>query len=272
MSRILITGGSGTLGQEIVQQLETTSNTVRIMSRKAAPPDVKIEWAQADLETGEGITEALRDVDIIINSASQALKANKVDIEGTRQMLAQARSCGVKHIIHISIVGIDRLSSYPYYQSKLEAEKVIMESGMPYSIARITQFHTLLDTFLSPLRKLPWTPLFSLPPTSLFQLIDPSEAAEYLMPFISEVPTGRIPDVGGPEVLALDEIAKLWLKAQNMWRPHFHLPIMLRETGEGLRHGYNTVPENKYGQITWADYLETRYGHMQSAKEQDGTA
>lgn len=271
MSRILITGGNGVLGSEVVKRLAGTAHTVRVMSRKRAPADARVEWAQADLETGVGITNALTGVDIIINSATHPFKAQKVDILGTRHLLEKARSAGVRHVIHISIVGIERITSYPYYRTKVEAEKVVMDAGVPYSIARITQFHTLLDMFLSPLRKLPWTPAFMLPETALFQLIDPGEAAEYLMPFISETAIGHIPDVGGPEVLALDEITDRWLKAQGLWRPRLHLPFLMPATGESLRHGYNTVPENKYGQITWDDYLQKRYGQVRSLPEKEVT-
>jgi hypothetical protein len=65
--------------------------------------------------------------------------------------------------------------------------------------------------------------------------------------------------VGGPQVLTLDTILRLWLQAQGITRTITYLPedpII----GEAFRQGYNTIPSNPYGKITWVDYLKIHYG------------
>jgi len=259
MAQILVTGGAGGLGREVVQRLCQTTHIVRVMSRASAPInlDQHIEWAQADVENGSGLAEAVTGIDIIINAMSLPARPQQVDVEGTARLLKAANNAGVKHVLHVSIVGIDRIPT-PYYQAKVAAEQVVIESGVPYSIWRATQFHSLLDNFLEPLRTSDSAPVFSRPPEAKYQLLDTGEAAEALLSHIDSPPAGRLPDVGGPQVLTLDTIAHMWLKAQGINREIKYLPEE-PFIGEAFRQGYNTAPTNPYGKITWADFLKQRY-------------
>ncbi len=278
MSRILVTGGAGSLGREIVARLKPTGNIIRIMSRSPQRPgqSAGIEWAQADLETGVGVTEAVKDVNIIINATTNGLtKPYQVDVVGAGKMLEYAKAAGVAHVIHISIVGIDRIN-FGYYKHKLEAEEMVKSSGVSYSILRATQFHTLPDIGLGSIRRYFFSPLFFIAPDAQLQLIDPGEVAEYLIPYVSEKAVGRIPDVGGPEILTMKQVTRMWLEAQGLKRPTFFAPIlpMMRGLSEGFQKGYNTCPQNKFGKITWADYLRRKYGAPAGAQSvpQKGSA
>lgn len=264
MTHILITGGAGGLGREIVKRLTGTGHTVRVMSRANAPTALEHgdEWAQADVETGAGVADAVADIDIIVNAISHPGRTQAVDIDGTRRLLAAAKQSSVSHVLHVSIVGIEHIPN-PYYQAKVAAEQVVMESGVPYSIWRATQFHTLLDGYLAPLRESNDAPILHYPPDTKFQLLDTGEAAENLLSYITAAPAGRLPDVGGPEVLTLETILRMWLDAQNLAHAVAFLPPD-PALGDILRQGYNTIPSNPYGTITWADYLRERYGQRVS--------
>ncbi len=266
MARILVSGGAGGLGREIVQRLKETTHTVRVMSRASAPValDKRIEWAQADVENSSGLDEAIKGVDIIVNSMTNPLNTQQVDVDGTRRLLAAARKANVGHVLHISIVGIEQLPN-DYYKAKVAAEKVVVESGVPYSIWRGTQFHSLLDYYLTALRNSDSAAILSQPPDAQYQLLDTGEAAESLLPYITAAPAGRLPDVGGPQVLTLDTIIRMWLEAQDINRAINYLaeePLI----GEALRQGYGTAPANPYGKITWADYLKQHYEQQISKK------
>jgi nucleoside-diphosphate-sugar epimerase len=87
---------------------------VRIMSRSPAPVKLAagLEWAQADLKTGQGLPAALAGVETIVHAATDPLKhARAVDVAGTGRLVAEARAAGVAHLVYISIVGIDRLQA-----------------------------------------------------------------------------------------------------------------------------------------------------------------
>jgi uncharacterized protein YbjT (DUF2867 family) len=62
--RILITGGTGTFGQALVNDLHGTGHTIRLTSRRPAPANAQMEWVQADLLTGQGLKESVQGVDV----------------------------------------------------------------------------------------------------------------------------------------------------------------------------------------------------------------
>ena len=146
MQRVLITGGAGALGREMVNLLTARDYTVRVMSRRSRPAteSAEIEWAQADLGAGTGISEAVVGVDTIVHAATNFLSSSKVDAAGTKRLLDAARAAGVSHVLYVSIVGIDR-NPFAYYQNKLKAEALIQESGTPGPFSgRCSSIHLLM--------------------------------------------------------------------------------------------------------------------------------
>ena len=255
MTRVLVTGGAGGFGRALVPRLISRGYTVRIMSRRAAPAGVTIEWVQADLESGMGLAAALADIGVVVHAATSPAKhTRQIDVEGTRRLLHAARAAEVAHFAYISIVGIDRIP-YAYYRHKLAAEALVTASSLPWSILRATQFHTLIDSLLRGTDRLP---LVLLPTDLHFQPIDVGEAAERIAEVVAAGPAGRLPDIGGPEVLTLGVLARDWMQARGRQRRIVYLP-MPGAFAAALRQGRNTCPDQRYGQITWADWLRKTY-------------
>jgi uncharacterized protein YbjT (DUF2867 family) len=258
MPRVLVTGGTGTLGRELVPRLTAAGHTVRVMSRRPGESNAlgDVEWAQADLLSGAGVEQAVAGVDIIVHAASSPLRDTRaVDVEGTRVLLEKAKAEGVANSYYVSIVGIDKVK-YPYYAAKLAAEGVVERSGAPWTLLRATQFHPLLDTFLSTLFRR--GPFLMLPGAMQFQLIDPGEVADHIVASLQKGPSGRLPDIGGPEVQKASEIARAWLRATR--RHLIRIPVPAAGALQGFAKGYNCCPENRTGRITWRDWLAKKYG------------
>ncbi len=258
MPRVLVTGGTGGLGSELSRRFSEAGYTVRIMSRRprSAEIDPAIEWAQARLETGDGLRAAVSGAEQIVHCASSPFRdTRQVDVEGTRRLLEEAREAGVAHFFYISIVGIDRIP-FGYYKVKLAAEKLIEESGVPYSILRATQFHTLIDRFLGALVRLP---VALLPADFKSQPIDTGEVAQRMVECVGEGPGGRLPDLGGPQVLTFREMARDWLNARRRRALLAPLPLP-GKIAAGFRRGYNCCPDRAEGKVTWADWLARTYG------------
>jgi uncharacterized protein YbjT (DUF2867 family) len=91
-----------------------------------------------------------------------------------------------------------------------------------------------------------------------FQTISAGEVADHLVAALGQGPSGRLPDIGGPEVLPLDEMVRSWLSAQSMRRWLIQLP-MPGELSAGFRQALNTTPGNRVGQITWSQWLDEQY-------------
>ncbi len=257
MTRILITGGAGTLGSALVAPLTEAGYVVRVMSRHGPKAGLlpQVEWARADLATGSGVREAVEGAQIIIHAATLPTPSGSVDVAGTRRLLEAARAAGAEHCLYISIVGIDR-NPFFYYRNKLKAEALVRASGVPWSILRATQFHPLIDLVL---RAAGRGPLLPLVPDLRFQPIDLREVVRRMVESVVAGPGGQLEDIGGPEVLTLGEMARVWLKARGQRRLMVPLPLP-GKAAAAFRQGLNTCPDHAYGTISWQTWLQETYG------------
>lgn len=263
MTHVLVTGGTGTLGRELVSRLYDGGHTVRVMSRSAAPsglPD-DLEWARADLTTGEGLLAAVDGVDAVVHAATSPpneppyLEPAAVDVDGTERLVEHAERADLERFVYTSIVGIDDVP-FPYYQYKLQAEELVEDADVPSVVPRATQFHEFLDETLRMLRYLPvWT----LPTDFRFQPVAAADAADRIAPLVADPEPAERPIVGGPEVLTLGELAASWKETRGVRRSTVPLPLP-GETAGAVRDGTLTTPENRQGETTWREWLADDVG------------
>ncbi len=281
MKRVLVAGGTGALGREVVPELLKAGYTVRILSRQpeTASRWPQVEWVQGDMAGGSGVREAVADVDTIIHAVTYAgvtydnvsmgaflrkalLKHDPaVDVDGTKLLLEYARAAGVAHCIYVSIVGIEYIP-FAYYRHKIQAETLVRESGIPWSIARATQFHGLVDALLRISDK--W-PVLTLATDLQLQPVDPRDVGRYLCSCVRQGPAGMLPNFGGPEVLTMGDMAHAWLDARNEHKRILKMPLP-GKTARGIRQGNLTCPNEKRGTITWADWVRETYAQPLTAK------
>jgi uncharacterized protein YbjT (DUF2867 family) len=199
---------------------------------------------------------AVRDVDVIVHCASSPRKTREIDVEGTERLLKAADRAGVSHVVFISIVGIDRNPYFPYYRMKLETERLIESSPVLGTILRATQFHEFVLGILRFLERLPVVPI---PRGFLLQPIDIGEVADRLMELALVDPAGRVPDVGGPEVQTMAELARAYFEVVRRRRRLVEVSL----PGKFVRAGRESAmvcPEEAYGKIRWEDFLRERFG------------
>ena len=198
---------------------------------------------------------AVRGVDTIVHCASSPFrKTRQVDVEGTKRLLEAAAEAGVSHVVYISIVGIDRVQSYPYYRAKLDAERVVEGSPVLHTILRATQFY---DFVLEAIRLLERLPVMIIPNGFPGQPIDVGEVAGRLVELALSESAGRASDVGGPEVRTLSDVVRGYFETMGRKRRTltFRLP---GKTARAFREGALTCPENAYGEIRWEEFLRQR--------------
>jgi uncharacterized protein YbjT (DUF2867 family) len=254
---VLVTGGTGTLGREVVGAVNAAGHRAVVMSRKPAPDAAAApRWATAHIVTGEGLAAAVADMDVIIHAASDPRGDPAADEEGTRRLAQAARAARVRHLIFVSIVGIDRIP-LTYYARKLAAERALADSGQPYSILRATQFHGFVSSLLG--RAASYMPLvMPLPAGYSVQSVGLEDVADRLLRAVDDGPCGLLPDFGGPERLTVRQAARLWQDARGVRKPLVPF-FSFDATSRGFRGGHNTLPadtppENR-GRLSWSEWL-----------------
>jgi uncharacterized protein YbjT (DUF2867 family) len=260
--RILVTGGTGHLGGDVVSLLKDQGHQVRVLARTPGD-DQAVEWIQGDLATGRGITEAVSGAEVIVHAATFSPAARRgmirpvdlvrsppeVDIGGTRQLLGAAGQADVAHFLYVSIVGVRHARMPPYSRLKAAAEDLVRQSGVPHSIVPSTQFYWLLDRMLGRMARLPIWPL----PTKLpVQPADEGDFATYLVECVADGPGGDRQPFGGPDIMSLGELAEQYQAARGIRRRIQPLPL----PGAAARAaGERTCPEGRRGTTTWAEWL-----------------
>nr|WP_221471417.1 NAD(P)H-binding protein [Amycolatopsis umgeniensis] len=246
----MVTGGTGDLGREVVRRLSDGGRPVRVMSRRPRPSGEPYEWARCDLRTGDGLAEAVDGVSVIIHCASTL---GRGDEQVTRNLAEAARRAGGPHLVYISIVGIDVIRFF-YYNEKLASEKVVEESGLPWTVLRATQFHDLVARASAAQRRLPVT---FMPSGFRFQPVSTGDVADRLVALASGEPAGRVPDLGGPEVRTARDLAEAYQRSMGRRKPI--VPLWLPgKAFRAFRAGGNLTPGNATGVGTFEEFLASR--------------
>ena len=259
MSTILVTGATGNLGSKVVQQLFDRGQHVRAYTRQSRPsvPD-GVEVYQGDIRVGSGLIEATRGVDVIIHCASFFEEGYATDLQESRHLLEAARANGSPHLVYVSIAGIDR-SPFSLFQAKLAVEHMIEQSNLPWSILPVTQFHDFVLSLITSGED-EKTSTITIPAGTRFQSIDVREVAHALVELAEQRTAGHVPDMGGPEVLTLEDMVETYQRV-------YHKQCVVRsETSEtlsgeyydALRSDVKLVPDRAVGRITWESFLRQR--------------
>jgi uncharacterized protein YbjT (DUF2867 family) len=259
MDTILVTGGTGHLGRDLVEQLVQQRRAVRVLARKplAIP---QVQWSTGNLATGEGIDAALEGVHTVVHAATFSPIARRgtvrpadlftspayVDVDGTRRLLGAARRAGVAHFVHVSIVGLDD-ATLPYSRVKRAGEDLVRQSDLPWSVVRATPFFYLLGRVLENLR---WVPVWPLP-DAVFDPVDTSDMAAYLVECLDDGLRGVREQLGGPEMLSLVELAHQYQQARG-WHQRI---FPLRLSDATMRRMGLVAANGRRGKKTWAAWL-----------------
>ncbi len=240
------------LGRHLTRKLLDAGWDVSVLSHAEIPQlSSTLQIISADLTREGDLRSHLKDVDVLVHCASNPRDFVRVDVEGTERLLKAAAR--VPHVIYVSIAGVDR-SSYPYYQAKYQVERMLRNSSVDWSIVRATQFHDLvLNRIIKPGDRGAGVSL-TVPGGLRFQSIDVEEVADYLTRVAIDGATRETVTLGGPHVLTIDEMARIYLtvlgRTDALDLRHDPLPFY-----DVFRSGVNVNRDWTYGRITWRQYL-----------------
>ena len=161
-----------------------------------------------DVLTGEGLADALAGADVLVDVTNSPSFADDPVMEffttSTTNLVAAARAAGVGHYVVLSIVGLDKLPKSGYLRAKVAQEKLLTESGLPYSIVRATQFEEFADGIVASMTDGETVRV----PDALIQPIHADEVAAEVCRVAVGPPINRHDDIGGPDKISFAELAR----------------------------------------------------------------
>jgi uncharacterized protein YbjT (DUF2867 family) len=157
---LLIIGGTGTLGRQIVLQALTKGYQVRCLVRNFRKASFLKEWGvelvYGDLSRPETIPPCLKGISAIIDASTsrpeelESLK--KVDWEGKLYLIKAAKAAKIQKFIFFSAQNVEQFQNIPLMKLKYGIETKLKESGIPYTIFRLTGFYQgLIEQYAIPI-------------------------------------------------------------------------------------------------------------------------
>ena len=215
--RILITGGTGLIGQAAAKALRTRGHTVRLLSRHAdeEEPEAGIEYWPASVTDADALAGAAAGCDVVLHVAGivaetpPELTFENVNINGTRNIVREADINGVRRFVYVSSYGADRGTS-EYHQSKRAAERIAGEFPRDVVITRPGNVYGPGDEVISALvklvRALPVVPIID-DGDQEFQPVWHEDMGEALAGIIEDPAPGAAPiNLVGPETVTLNRL------------------------------------------------------------------
>jgi uncharacterized protein YbjT (DUF2867 family) len=245
---ILVTGGTGFVGSAIVRELLRRGEQVAVLGRDGAKVQQRlgagVQARAGDVRQPETLAAAMMGVDVVVNAVQfpgspvenrrKGLTFEEIDLKGTRNQVDAAKKAGVRRFVYVSGVGASRDSEKHWFRYKWEAEKYLQDSGLEWVIVRPTWVYgpedVSLNRFLGFAKLLPFIPMFG----------DGKQAMQPV--FIDDVgrvaadaalrpeAANRLFELGGPEVMTMNDVVKVALEVAGKKRPLLHQPALVGKT------------------------------------------
>lgn len=244
--KIVVIGGTGLIGSKVVQNLRDQNHQV-----VAASPATGINTI-----TGEGLAEALKNTDIVIDLANSPSFEDEAVMNffktAGNNLLTAEINAGVKHHVALSIVGVEEMQNIGYMRAKKVQEDLITQSGIPYTIVRSTQFMEFIKGIADQATQGDEVHLSSVS----FQPIAAVDVANYLTEFALGNPLNDRVQIAGPKRYPMYEIVQQYLSIMRDSRK-------VTPTGEPVYFGGTVthealvpVGQAKFGRISFDQWVE----------------
>jgi len=242
--RIFIAGGTGFIGQHLLRALDGKGYEIRCLARTqeraALCRKSGFEAAIGDITDRESLAGCLEGVDMVVHLVGiiedrGEMTFERVHVEGTRNLVDEAKGAGVRHFFYQSALGASLKSTARYQRTKAEAEEIVKESGIPYTIFRPSIVIGENDGFTEKLKELVMLgPLVPVPGdgTAKFQPIYVGDWVRCFLGIINnDDAIGKIYEFGGPEHLTYNEMIAQLMDVMGVRKPLIHLPMALAKAG-----------------------------------------
>jgi uncharacterized protein YbjT (DUF2867 family) len=224
--RIAVAGGTGIVGKYVINAAERAGHQATSLSRATG----------IDLRTGVGLQAALEGVDVIVDATNEnrlsAARATAFFTAVTRRLQDAGSAAGAGRLITLSIVNIDRVSSYGYYKAKLAQEAAALEGPLPVTIVRATQFHEFPAQIM---QRAHAGPAYFVPHMRV-QTVAARSVGEVVIEMAVDPPERTTVDVAGPAAADLVDLARAVIRRRGISGKVIAIPFPGR-AGQAMRSG-----------------------------------
>jgi NADH dehydrogenase len=237
---ILVTGGTGFVGSNLIRRLRKEDIAVRTLARNAvkaqALKDIGVDVVEGSLADTTALEHAVegcvRVVHLVgIIQETRGATFHDVHVEGTRNVLAAAKKAGVRHFFHQSALGTRAGAKSAYHRTKWEAEELVRASAIPFTILRSSLIYGPGDQFtmrLSELiRRSPVLPVIGSGNSRIQPIFIDDLVACIAKAVTSDSFFNEMYEVGGPDQLTYEEVTEAIADALGVRRPTVHMPLFL---------------------------------------------
>ena len=244
---ILVVGGTGFVGAGIVREFAQRDKPVAVLSRNPDRhrdrfPGLNVEFRRGDVTEPGSLKDALAGIETVISSQQfpnspiespkKGYTFEKVDAEGTENLVQAAKAAGVKRFVYLSGVGAAPDAARHWFRAKWRAETAVRESGMIYTIIRPSWVFgpedVALNRFLGMSRYLPFVPLIGNAGKQRLQPVFVDDVARAVAESLEKpAADNQVFEIGGPDVLTMTEIVKAALEVAGRRRPLLAAPKSL---------------------------------------------
>lgn len=237
---ILVTGGSGYIGSHIVQRLVESGQQVKVMvhnrvraEEEGRLRELNLQWVEGDVTKPETLRKAFEDVTVVIHTVAIAIEKGSrsyeaINYQGTVNVVDACKAAGVKRLINMSQFGARSDLPYRFLASKGKAQEYVVASGLEWTAFRPTVVWGPEDEFANTFAKLARiTPIIFpiVDKKARFQPIWVEDLATAVVASINDPQTiGKEYELGGPEILTLEEIERRALQAIEVKRSFIPFP------------------------------------------------
>lgn len=203
--KITVVGATGQIGAQVVELLTAAGHDVTAASRSSG----------VDAVSGDGVSAAFEGADAVIDVLNSPTLEPGPAVEfftgSATTLLAEAKRAGVGHYVVLSIVGVGDIEADGYLRGKHVQEQMVVNSGVPYTIVRATQFHEFTEGIVGSLVVDGEVHA----PDALIQPVSASEVAGVVARVATESPRDGVLNFGGPEKMSFADLARAVFAAQG---------------------------------------------------------
>jgi uncharacterized protein YbjT (DUF2867 family) len=230
---ILVTGATGFVGGALLPHLAKAGHRVRTLLRPSRaspslPRGLPVEVALSALTDARGLRAALVGIDTVIHLAGgerSGIRSNLTvtDVIGTRNLTEAAADAGVRRFVFLSHLGADRSSAYPMLRAKAQAEDLLRQSSLRYTILRSAVIYGPGDHFATSIAMtLAASPVLYWLPGDGRTLLQPIWIEDLVTAIAwsldEDAVLGQTYEIGGPEFLSYADVVQLIMRASGVHR------------------------------------------------------